>query len=257
MVMERRHGLGLHAIDHIAATIIAFIILQIVASSCTAERADHRCGQYPNQTWATCDSGRCCSRALYCGDTYKHCNLGFCWYQCREVPSPDSDRQSDLYDQVAETGGGALTRLVNATYNDNPYLNLNVSDGDHELLKVQAADNASSSSSSSSPSSSSLLSCERSLSRLPLASRYKYPFAALRAPQLQNNITTATRCGRCLKVTNLGVRGLPNQVKVRIAHEHNKQGLELDFNTFKKLDINGSTGIAEGRLLVKYQFDSC
>ncbi|CAL1373785.1 unnamed protein product [Linum trigynum] len=246
-----------------ASATIALITPSSISCS-SVERDDHRCGQYKDGTWAKCDSGRCCSLSTYCGDTYEHCSTGFCEFQCHEVPIPSPPLAAD--ELVAETGGGAgvlvvLTRLVNATYNDNHYLNLNISGGgggDHDhgkLVKVAADDNASSSSSTS-PLSSSFLSCARSLNRLPLASRYKYPFAALRAPQPQNNTAAATRCGRCLKVTNLGVGGVPNKVKVRIAHEHNKEGLELDFNTFKKLDINGS-GTATGRILVKYQFDIC
>ncbi|CAI0410257.1 unnamed protein product [Linum tenue] len=219
-------------------------------SSSSVERDDHSCGQYKdNLTWAYCDPGRCCSKYYYCGDTVFHCNNPYCWYQCHQVPSPPPPPPDD------ETGG-VITRLVNATRNNN-YMNLNLGGGDHhddQLVKV-AADNASSSSSSSSPSSF-FLSCARSLSRMSLASRYKYPFAALRVPRAQNNITAA-HCGRCLKVTNLGrVGGLHSQVKVRIVDEPSNEGLELDPNTFKQLDTDGY-GFTKGHLLVKYQFESC
>ncbi|CAI0410260.1 unnamed protein product [Linum tenue] len=244
-----------------AATAIQIVLIP-PSSSCAAERDDHWCGQYRDGTWATCTRpGHCCGLNYYCGDGYKYCSRDYCRFQCtpgNPPPAPPPPPgggydQSNNYEVTDQAGGGVLvTRLVNATHN-NRYFNLNIGGGD-ELGKV-ATDNASSSSSSQS-SSSSLLSCARSLSRLPLASRHKYPFAALSTlPQPHNNVT-ATRCGRCLKVTNVGVGELLPQVKVRIVHEHSKEGLELDLNTFKKLDINGR-GIAKGMLLVKYQFESC
>ncbi|CAL1392599.1 unnamed protein product [Linum trigynum] len=220
--------------------VLGALLLQIAQSQSPVERSDHKCGQYPDGTWAQCGPGRCCSTKFYCGDNWEHCDGIYCWYQCHKVPYPPA-------------GGGVLIAplLLNDTLH-NRYLNGDHDDND-DLVEVRPA-NASSSSSSS--SFSSPLSCAASLSRLPLASRHKYPFAALPAPRPQNN-ATVTHCGRCLKVTSFGVEGLPNQVKVRIAHEHTNQGLELlDFNTFKQLDIDGSE-ITKGRILVKYQFDNC
>ncbi|CAI0454565.1 unnamed protein product, partial [Linum tenue] len=226
--------------------VLGALLLQIARSESPVERSDHKCGQYPDGKWAHCGRGRCCSTNFYCGDNWEHCDGIYCWYQCHQVPYPP---RSD-HEVAHETAGGEVL-VAPLPLNDtlhNRYLN-----GDHDLVEVRPA-NASSSSSSS--FSSPLSSCAASLSRLPLASRHKYPFAALPAPRSQNNNATATHCGRCLKVTSFGVEGLPNQVKVRIAHEHTNQGLELDFNTFKQLDTD-SRGITKGRIFVKYQFDSC
>ncbi|CAL1373783.1 unnamed protein product [Linum trigynum] len=181
-----------------AATVIQTVL--IPPSSCAADEWDeHWCGQYQDGTWATCSRpGHCCGLNYYCGDGYKYCSPDYCRFQCTTVPPPPAGGgydQSNNYEAGGAGGGVLITRLVNATHN-NHYFNFNIGGGGGDELGKVAADNASSS--SSSPPSSSL-SCARSLSRLPLASRYKYPFAALRAPQPQNNIT-ATRCGRCLKV---------------------------------------------------------
>ncbi|CAI0410263.1 unnamed protein product [Linum tenue] len=187
-----------------AVLILQLLVALIAPSSCSSvERDDHLCGQYQSGTWALCDPGRCCGPESYCGQGYEYCSPDYCTFQCPRAPPGGYDQSN--YEvtetQGAGTGGGVLiTRLVNATLHNNRYFNLNI--GGDELVKM-TADNASSSSSSSSSSpssSSSLLSCARSLSRLPLVSRYKYPFAALPAPQAQNNITAATRCGRCLMV---------------------------------------------------------
>ncbi|CAL1392609.1 unnamed protein product [Linum trigynum] len=173
--------------------------------------------------------------------------------QCHHVPFPS---RSD-HGVAHETAEGEVL-IAPLQLNDtlhNRYLNGDLDDND-DLVEVRPA-NASSSSSSS--SFSSPLSCAASLSRLPLASRHKYPLAALRAPRSQNINASATHCGRCLKVTSFGVGGLPNQVKVRIAHEHtNAEGLELDFNTFRQLDTDDNGIIKDlDHILVKYQFVGC
>ncbi|CAL1373781.1 unnamed protein product [Linum trigynum] len=127
-------------------------------SSCSAaERDNHGCGRYANGTWEFCDSGRCCSIELYCGDGDDYCGKDRCWYQCPSqldpsppLPSGNYGHQSNY--QVAETGGAgvvvATRRLVNATRNNQYFFNLNLGGGDDhdELVKVVAADNASSSS---------------------------------------------------------------------------------------------------------------
>ncbi|CAI0454547.1 unnamed protein product [Linum tenue] len=230
-------------------------------SASTVERSDHMCGKYHDGSWAYCDKGRCCSNKHYCGDDWEHCNHGHCWYQCHEVAFPPPpfasvDPQSN-HDEVADqTAGGGEARaplLLNATLHDL-YLNGDHDDNEYDLVEVRPRANIASSSSSS---FSSPLSCAASLSRLPLASRHKYPLAALRAPRSRNMNASATHCGRCLKVTSFGVGGLPNQVKVRIAHEDiNQLGLELDFSTFRQLDTDDN-GITKGCILAMYQFVGC
>ncbi|CAI0410256.1 unnamed protein product [Linum tenue] len=144
--MERRMSLAAGA-----ATTILIVALMAPSSCSAAERDNHGCGRYANGTWEFCDSGRCCSVELYCGDGDDYCGKDRCWYQC-PLPSGNYGHQSNY--QVAETGGAGVlvatpTRLVNATRN-NQYLNLNLGGGggdDHdELVKVVANDNASSSS---------------------------------------------------------------------------------------------------------------
>ncbi|CAL1392622.1 unnamed protein product [Linum trigynum] len=246
-------------------TLLVIIVLGALlhtaaGSESTVERSDHKCGKYPKGRWAYCGPGRCCSVFLYCGVDEFHCNKPGCWFQCHAVPPPTASYSQSSYEEVADHeagGGGVLTHLANATRSDNHYLNGGDDDDDQDVLVNVNNDSSSSSSQAASP-----LSCATSLSRLPLTSRHKYPFAALRAPlrRSNNNDVTATRCGRCLKVIGLGVGvgGLPNQVKVRIAHEHNNNqlGLELDLNTFRQLDANG-IGITTGHILVNYQFDNC
>ncbi|CAI0460739.1 unnamed protein product [Linum tenue] len=228
--------------------IVAAYVLILGPSPSTSEPSNHRCGKYSDGTWAYCDTGRCCSTSYYCGDTAEYCNRPDCSYQCHFVivNPPTADSQTRNFEGVG------VAHLANATRN-NHYLNGTDENDDDGLGKVAPA---YASPSSSSSSSASPLSCATSLARLSLVSRHKYPFAALGAPRTQNNVT-ATRCGRCLEVTtNVGVGGIPNQVKVRVAHEHNKQGLELDFKSFSQLDTNGS-GIANSSILVKYKFVSC
>ncbi|CAL1373782.1 unnamed protein product [Linum trigynum] len=238
----------------VVAAFILILLLpalqQTARSQTSVERSDHWCGQYSDGSWAYCDPGRCCSVYHGCGSTGEYCSSFTCWFSCA-APTPPPF----LGHQPPERPGVVVVRtrhVVYATHINNHSLNVDDGGGgDDQLVNVAPANNASSSSSASPP-----LSCATSLSRLPLASRHKYPFAALRAPQSQNINVTTTRCGRCLKVTNVGVRGLPNHVKVRIVHEHNNEGLELDLDAFNKLDTDGN-GITKGHLLVKYQFENC
>ncbi|CAI0410262.1 unnamed protein product [Linum tenue] len=228
--------------------IVLGVLQQTARSQTGVERSDHWCGHYSDGSWAFCDPGRCCSVYKACGSTAEYCSNFTCWFSC-VAPTPPPF----LGHQPPKGPGGlvvqTLLHVVNATHINNHSLNFDDGTGDDQLVNIAPAANASSSSLASSP-----LSCAASLSRLPLASRHKYPFAALRAPRSQNNVT---RCGSCLKVTNVGVRGLPNHVKVRIVHEHNNdEGLELDLDAFNKLDTDGN-GITKGYLLVMYEFENC
>ncbi|CAI0628369.1 unnamed protein product [Linum tenue] len=62
--------------------------------------------------------------------------------------------------------------------------------------------------------------------------------------------------GTAVVVTNLGVGGVHHEVKVRVVREGDNEGLELDVDTFNKLDIDGRKGVPESSS-VEYQFESC
>ncbi|CAL1414170.1 unnamed protein product [Linum trigynum] len=221
------------------------VAAQLITQSLSAfptERRDHRCGKLSDGAWGACDrsKGRCCGRWGYCGDGDSYCD----WFHCTNYcPSPSTPQPP------ASGGAGTGTVVVTAVenhHNDHHHQSRSQKlKSDHHHVIIAAAINASSSSSSSS-------SCATSLSSLPLSALHKYPWAAL-APR---NGNATTYCGRCLKVTNLGVGGVHHKVKVRVVREGDNEGLELDVDTFNKLDIDGRKDVA-GRLSVEYQFESC
>ncbi|CAI0389606.1 unnamed protein product [Linum tenue] len=81
-----------------------------------------------------------------------------------------------------------------------------------------------------------------------------YPRAAFGAGFFGHNFNVTNNCGRCLKVASLLGR---REVKVRIVHERNDHGLELDLHSFNRLDNTDGRGDVEGQLTVRYRFESC
>ncbi|CAN0891156.1 Wound-induced protein WIN1 [Linum grandiflorum] len=107
------------------------------------------------------------------------------------------------------------------------------------------------------------LSCVDSLKDLSSASLHKYAWASFRVNN--NNATTASTCGRCLKLTNVETGG---EAVVRVVHEPISSAagtesdevgvVELGAAAFHKLCIYVDCG-AGGRheLVVNYSFESC
>ncbi|KAF2287713.1 hypothetical protein GH714_002416 [Hevea brasiliensis] len=60
-------------------------------------------------------------------------------------------------------------------------------------------------------------------------------------------------CGNCLSVTNTGTG---TKVTVRIIDQCSNGGLDLEEGVFRQLDTDGK-GIAQGHLIVNYQFVDC
>ncbi|KAL4200046.1 hypothetical protein AMTRI_Chr03g147740 [Amborella trichopoda] len=83
-----------------------------------------------------------------------------------------------------------------------------------------------------------------------LAWRSKYRWTAFCGPVGPRGQAS---CGRCLTVTN---RGTGTQRTVRIVDQCSNGGLDLEEGVFRQLDTNGR-GIAEGHLMVDYQFVNC
>ncbi|RWR88866.1 wound-induced protein precursor [Cinnamomum micranthum f. kanehirae] len=77
----------------------------------------------------------------------------------------------------------------------------------------------------------------------PLSWRSKYPWTAFCGPQ---GPTGRDACGKCLR----------SSVVVRIVDQCSNGGLDLDVAAFKRLDTDGR-GMAQGHLMVKYQFVNC
>ncbi|CAL1414180.1 unnamed protein product [Linum trigynum] len=238
--------------DNHESTAVAGQLITQSSSAFPPERQDHWCGKLSDGTWGACDraKGRCCGRWGYCGDGDSYCDWFHCTNYCPSPPTPPPPASGG-----AGTGTAVVVTAVENHHNDHHHKlrsqklksepNPSGSATDHHHVIIAAAINASSSSSSSS-------SCATSLSSLPLSALHKYPWAAF-APR---NGNATTYCGRCLKVTNLGVGGVRHEVKVRVVREGDNEGLELDVDTFNKLGTDGHKHVA-GRLSVEYQFESC
>ncbi|CAI0397442.1 unnamed protein product [Linum tenue] len=169
--------------------------------------------------WGQCDPGSCCSGSGYYGGG-----------------GGDSRRR--------RIGGGVevlARRLDNATI-DQYYLDRKITTDDHDDVVVDrhivtaAATVAAAAATSASLSSSSVttaISCGLFLlSRMPLAARRRYPWAAL------------------------GARA--RQVMVRVVHIPNIEGIALDTNTFRRLGgDDGRESRGYNDLVVKYQFENC
>ncbi|CAL1403709.1 unnamed protein product [Linum trigynum] len=207
-----------------AMKVVAILILVVVAVAVlnAGPSSGQYCGKRSDGGWTQCDAGTCCGTDNYCSKL--GCSEDCCQYYCPKD----------------QTDGGVAVQQVLARRGIDGVV------GDRKPNNVNAF-------SSSSTSSSEVLSCAPSLSRLSLNSRQRYPWAALGG----GNITTAI-CGRCLKVTTAGAGGVDAQVKVRIVHTPAIEGLELDRDTFSKLDTNGSDNDYNyNRIMVRYQFESC
>ncbi|EEF31099.1 pathogenesis-related protein PR-4 [Ricinus communis] len=83
----------------------------------------------------------------------------------------------------------------------------------------------------------------------PLAWRQKYGWTAFCHPVGQGQAA----CGKCLRVTNTGTGA---QVTVRVVDQCSNGGLDLDEGVFRQIDTDGR-GIAQGHLIVSYQFVNC
>ncbi|CAI0628365.1 unnamed protein product [Linum tenue] len=233
-------------------TILILCLLQLLAQPCFAfiEIPGGICGSdYQDGSYVGCDTGRCCSDTGYCGNDRYHCVTN-CWKQCHAVDGVSSGGQR-LYN-ISTT-----MNVVNATHNQyydpagtkKKQKTIIISGWDDDHLVVNA--------------SSSL--CATSLSNIPPAQRNKYALAAFRPPR-NRTVTPATTisgtyCGQCLKLTNLETGG---EAKVRVVHERNVEGLELDRDTFNKLrtyDDHGNNGEDDDyhgdHLVLKYRFENC
>lgn len=84
----------------------------------------------------------------------------------------------------------------------------------------------------------------------PLSWRQKYGWTAFCGPVGAHGQAS---CGKCLRVSN---RETGAEATVRIVDQCSNGGLDLDVNVFMQLDTNGR-GVAQGHLMVDYQFVDC
>ncbi|PIA45176.1 hypothetical protein AQUCO_01700609v1 [Aquilegia coerulea] len=84
----------------------------------------------------------------------------------------------------------------------------------------------------------------------PLAWRQQYGWTAFCGPVGPRGQAS---CGRCLRVTNTYTGA---QITVRIVDQCSNGGLDLEEGVFRQIDTNGR-GIAQGHLIVNYQFVNC
>ncbi|CAL1366355.1 unnamed protein product [Linum trigynum] len=218
--------------------------------------------------WGQCDPGSCCSGSGYCGTGYHYCSVDYCVLYCPFFPPPPNEMTEE--EEETRGGGGVevlARRLDNATI-DQYYLDRKIITDHHDVVvdrhiaKAAATVAAATSASLSSSSVTTTISCGPFLlSRLPLAARRRYPWAALGVPSSssRNNVTDGAICGQCLKVTHAGAGGArARQVMVRVVHIPNIEGIALDTNTFRRLGgDDGRESRGYNDLVVKYQFENC
>ncbi|CAN1853593.1 Pathogenesis-related protein PR-4 (Fragment) [Linum perenne] len=227
--------------------VVASLVTQ---SSCTIENSNHWCGPFPDGTCAgNCEQGRCCSITGYCNELGWCCTgQGDSGYGNSNCYSPCTSTTSSNTTAALRMSSGALINATRSSYLD---VHSHVTDGgerDRDRDRDRGLNTTSS------------LSCAAAASSRD--QKKQYPLAAFLAVQGQANVTYSSNCGRCLKVTNVGVvGGVRREVTVRIVHERissnsTSVGIELDSNGFKQLDIDVSRKL-NGQLMVKYEFVSC
>ncbi|CAN1166907.1 Wound-induced protein WIN1 [Linum perenne] len=197
-------------------------MLSLFSVSISADkRADSRCYDYYNGTYDPCGTDRCCTYWNYCSGDHDICSDERCLFQCPETSA------------VLPTAPAADVGVVNATCNG--YY-------DHDVSIVGTSENDDVALSSSS------CSCASSLINVPRHLLRKYNWAAA----FRRDRSSASTCGRCLKLRNLKSG---TEAMVRIVHEHTAEGIELNNETFKKL--SDKDDVHDDHLVLKYHLTSC